>query len=82
MDVPLIVIVAIALVVVLCVTAELLSAVVPLLLVIAFVAPEDRPALAAVLAAADSSHRLRFWPALQAAVAARRLRRRPHGGWR
>jgi hypothetical protein len=39
--------------------AELASAVLPMLIVIGFVSPSDRRDLAAVLAAADSSRRLR-----------------------
>ncbi|MBL7261943.1 hypothetical protein [Paractinoplanes lichenicola] len=65
---------------VLCICVELLAAVIPLLVVLTFVPPEERPALAAVLAATDSSRRLRLWPALRVAVEARRLSRRRRGG--
>ncbi|GLY95974.1 hypothetical protein [Actinoplanes sp. NBRC 103695] len=54
------------------VTAEIVSAALPLILVVALVPPEERPALARLIAAADSSRRLRIWPALRVAVAARR----------
>lgn len=56
----------------LCVVLEFATAVLPLVLVIALVKPEDRPALADVLAAADSARRLLLWPELRRAVAARR----------
>ncbi|WP_127503086.1 hypothetical protein [Actinoplanes solisilvae] len=69
----------VAALVALCVLAELLAAVVPLVVVIAFVPPEERPALAVTLAAADSSRRLRLWPALRVAVTARRVSRRRRG---
>jgi hypothetical protein len=58
--------------VMLVVVVELASAVLPLIIVIAFVPPEDRHELAEVLAAADRSRKLRIWPALRAAVEARR----------
>ncbi|WP_305786814.1 hypothetical protein [Symbioplanes lichenis] len=51
---------------------ELLSAAVPLLIVVTLVPPAERPALADCLAAADSRRRLRLWPALRAAAEARR----------
>jgi hypothetical protein len=51
---------------------ELVSAVLPILIVIALVPPEDRHGLAEVIAAADGSRKLRIWPALRAAVKARR----------
>ncbi len=51
---------------------ELAVAAVPLLIVVTLVPPAERPALAACLAAADSRRRLRLWPALRLAVAARR----------
>lgn len=52
---------------------EMMAAAVPMLIVIVLVSPEERPALAACLAAADS-RRLRLWPALRAAATARRRR--------
>jgi hypothetical protein len=39
------------------------------------VPPEERDGLAQLIAAADSSRKLRLWPALRAAVAGRRRRR-------
>ncbi|MFF5288280.1 hypothetical protein [Paractinoplanes globisporus] len=61
---------------ILVVVVEVVAAVLPLVLVIALVKPDERPALAEVLAAADSSRRLRLWPALRIAVAVRRRRLR------
>jgi hypothetical protein len=63
---------AIAALVMLFVLAEIASAVLPIIIVVALVPPEDRDALAKVIAACDSSHKLRIWPALRAAVKARR----------
>lgn len=57
---------------VLVVVTELVTAVLPLVLVIALVPREERRDLADLLAAADSSRRLRLWPALRTAVRARR----------
>jgi hypothetical protein len=51
---------------------EMLSAAVPLLIVVTLVPPAERQALADCLAAADSRRRLRLWPALRAAAQARR----------
>ncbi|MFG1609975.1 hypothetical protein [Actinoplanes sp. NPDC049265] len=53
------------------VTMEIVSAVLPLVLVITLVPPGDRAGLAQVIAAADSSRKLRLWSALRVAVAAR-----------
>ncbi|GID27209.1 hypothetical protein [Paractinoplanes brasiliensis] len=69
----------VAAVVGLVVICELLAAVIPVIVVIAFVPPEERHTLADLLAATDSSRRLRLWPALRAAVAARRVSRRRGG---
>lgn len=55
---------------------ELVAAVLPMLVVILCVPPEERAALAEVIAAADSSRKLRLWSALRVAVVARRERRR------
>ncbi|WP_436529077.1 hypothetical protein [Actinoplanes sp. HUAS TT8] len=55
------------------VMTELLAAALPLLIVIVLVPAHERPALAAVIAAADHRRRLRFWPALRTATAARRI---------
>lgn len=66
------VVLAVAVALLLCVVLEFATAVLPLVLVIALVKPEDRPALANVLAAADCCPRLRLWPALRRAAAARR----------
>jgi hypothetical protein len=54
---------------------EVLAAVLPMLIVVLFVPPAERFGLAALLAAADSSARLRLWPALRLAVIARRRAR-------
>jgi hypothetical protein len=61
---------------ILVVVVEVVAAVLPLILVIALVKPEERPVLAELLAAADSTRRLRLWPALRIAVTARRHRLR------
>ncbi len=65
--------------VILVVVVELAAAVLPVLIVVTLVPPEERSALAEVIAAVDSSPRLRLWSALRLAVAARRrtCRRRP-----
>jgi hypothetical protein len=55
---------------------EIAAAALPLIIVITLVPPGERAELADLLAACDSSRRLRLWTALHAAVAARRLRRR------
>jgi hypothetical protein len=62
----------VALLVVLFILTEIASAVLPLLIVIAFVPTGDRDALAQVVAACDTSRKLRIWPALRLAVALRR----------
>jgi hypothetical protein len=54
--------------------SELLAAVLPLLVLVLLVPPEERAELAALVAATDSSRRLRLWPALRVAVLARRAR--------
>jgi hypothetical protein len=51
---------------------ELIAASLPLIIVIALVPPEEREALAKVLAACDSTRKLRLWKALRIAVRARR----------
>jgi hypothetical protein len=51
---------------------EVLAAALPLLIIVLYVPAEDRLALATLLAAADSSPRIRLWPALRLAVIARR----------
>jgi len=66
-----IVIVAAGALVVLLLT-ELVAAALPVVIVIAMVPPEEREGLARVLAACDSSRKLRLWPALRLAVRARR----------
>jgi len=65
------VIVAVGAVAVLVMT-ELVAAALPVVIVIAVVPPEEREGLAKLLAACDSSRRLRLWPALRLAVRARR----------
>jgi hypothetical protein len=68
-----------AAVVVLIVLLELTAAALPLIIVVTLVPPHERPQLAELLASIDSSRRLRLWPALRAAVAARRrCARCPH----
>jgi hypothetical protein len=54
---------------------EIAAATLPVLIVVLLVPPEERAGLAEVIAAADSSHRLRLWRALRMAVAARRAAR-------
>ena len=54
------------------VLTELAAAVLPVIIVIAVVPPEEREGLARLLAACDSSRRLRLWPTLRLAVRARR----------
>jgi hypothetical protein len=62
---------------------ELIAAALPVVIVIALVPPEQREALARLLAVCDSSRKLRLWKALRIAVRARRAqiratqRRRP-----
>lgn len=68
------------------IVVELVAAIAPLIIVVTLVPPEEREGLAQLLAAADSSRRLRLWRALRLAVAARRLdlarnRRRDPGAW-
>ena len=60
------------------IASEVVIAVLPLTIVVAFVPPDERRGLADLLAATDSSRRLRLWPALRAAATARR--RRAGGG--
>lgn len=66
-----VVIVAVGALVILILT-ELIAATLPVVIVIAMVPSEEREGLAKLLAACDSSRRLRLWPALRAAVRARR----------
>jgi putative exporter of polyketide antibiotics len=54
------------------VLTELVAAALPVVIVIAMVPPEERDGLAKLLAACDSSRKLRLWPALRLAVRARR----------
>jgi hypothetical protein len=62
----------VAAVVMLFLLAEITAATLPLLIMIIMVPPEERPALAQLVAAIDSSHKLRLWTTLRAAVIARR----------
>ena len=62
----------VALLVLLIVLSEIVSAVLPLIIVLLCVPERDRDDLARVLAACDSSRRLRVWPALRLAVTLRR----------
>jgi len=70
------VVITVAAVVVLLLIVEITAAVLPILIVIFAVPPEERHGLAELIAATDSSRKLRLWPALRVAVAARRGRRR------
>lgn len=54
------------------VLTELVAAVLPMAIVLAVIPPEERDAVARLLAACDSSRKLRLWPALRVAVRARR----------
>lgn len=54
------------------VLTELVAAALPVVIVIAMVPPEERDGLARLMAACDSSRKLRLWPALRLAVQARR----------
>jgi len=67
----LLVLIAVA-VVLLFIACELAAAVLPLLVVMTLIPPEERHGLAEVLAAADCRRRLRLWRALRVAVKARR----------
>lgn len=60
------------------VVSELVAAAIPMIIVITLVPPHERADLARVLAAADSSRRLRLWPALRLATTARRRQRDRH----
>lgn len=66
----------VALLVLLFVLSEILAAVLPLIIVLTCVPEREREALARVLAAVDSSRRLRLGSALRLAVALRRQERR------
>ncbi|MEV4537854.1 hypothetical protein AB0J82_29155 [Asanoa sp. NPDC049518] len=57
------------------VVVELVAAVLPLIIILAYVPPCDRAALTELIAATDSSRRLRVSRALRLAVAARRVAR-------
>jgi hypothetical protein len=73
-----VVLAAVAALVMLFVLAEIVAAVLPVIIVVALVPPEEREGLAKVIAACDSSRRLRVWSALRLAVTARRAdRHRP-----
>ncbi|MET7396946.1 hypothetical protein ABZS66_26030 [Dactylosporangium sp. NPDC005572] len=61
------------------VLTELVAAALPVVIVIAMVPPEEREGLARLIAACDSSRRLRLWPALRLAVRARREEARRAG---
>jgi hypothetical protein len=66
----------VALLVLVLVLSEIVAAVLPLIIVLTCVPERERDTLARVLAALDSSRRLRVWPALRLAVALRRQERR------
>ncbi|SNT64157.1 hypothetical protein SAMN05421812_116123 [Asanoa hainanensis] len=57
------------------VVVELAAAVLPLVIILAYVPPGERAALTELIAATDSSRRLRVGRALRLAVAARRVAR-------
>jgi hypothetical protein len=60
---------------------ELIAAALPVIIIIAMVPPEQRDSLARLLAACDSSRKLRLWRALRLAVRVRRQEvRRIHAG--
>jgi hypothetical protein len=63
-----------ALLIIVVVLSELAAATLPILVVVALVPHEERRQLAELIAAVDSRRRLRLWPALRTAVAARRAR--------
>ncbi|MFC7279153.1 hypothetical protein ACFQS1_34765 [Paractinoplanes rhizophilus] len=65
----------IAALVLLLILSEIVAAVLPLILVLTFVPAPERESLARVLAALDSSRRLRLWTSLRFAVAVRRQER-------
>jgi hypothetical protein len=69
---------AVAALVMLFVLAEVVAAVLPLIIVLTLVPSDQRRELAELLAACDSSRRLRLWPALRTAVKARRRARDRH----
>ena len=62
----------VALIVALVVLSEIVAAVIPLVIVLTCVPVRERDSLARVLAALDSSRRLRLWSALRLAVTLRR----------
>ena len=66
---------AVAALIMLFVLVEVASAVLPLIIVLTLVPPGERQELANLIAACDSSHKLRIWPALRLAVQARRRQR-------
>jgi hypothetical protein len=66
---------AVAALVMLFLLIEVASAVLPLIIVLTLVPPGERQELANLIAACDSSHKLRIWPALRLAVEARRRQR-------
>jgi len=68
----------VAFLVLLFILTELAAAVLPLVIVIVLVPPQDREALARVIAACDTSRKLRIWSALRLAVVLSRQERRPH----
>ncbi|KUL27184.1 hypothetical protein [Actinoplanes awajinensis] len=72
---PLVLVSAVAALIIFVVLTELVAAAIPVLIVITLVPPAERADLARLLAAADSSRRLRLWPALRIATAARRRQR-------
>ncbi|GGK85339.1 hypothetical protein [Mangrovihabitans endophyticus] len=63
---------AVAVLVMLFVLAEIAGAVLPLIIVMTLVPPDERDGLARVLAASDSSRKPRLWRALRVAVKERR----------
>ena len=70
-----VVVFSVALAIIVIVMMEVIAAVLPVVVVILLVPPHERAGLAELIAAADSSRRLRMWPALRVAVRARRQSR-------
>ncbi len=70
------VVAAVAALVMLFVLAEIAAAVLPIIIIVVLVPPAERDALARLIAACDSSRKLRLWPALRVAVEARRRTRK------
>jgi hypothetical protein len=66
------IIVVLGALIILIILSELAAAAIPLLIIVTMVPHDERHRLAELVAATDSSRKLRFWPALKVAVVARR----------